>query len=128
MGYSMHLDHAGFDLDMAHERDMVLAARALADQHDHIRWVDKAELREATTIKEVFSAFGWRIRIDIDRAVRDVLFEGEKLGDEDLFFGAIAPWVASGSYIEMVGEDGDRWRWVFDGVTVKQVQPKVSWE
>ena len=40
---------------------------------------------------------------------------------------AIAPYVEAGSYIEMYGEDGDKWRYVFDGKTVKEVYPKVEW-
>lgn len=128
MGYSMHMAEAVFDLDLSHERDMVLAVRALADQHDRIAWVEHDELREVTTIREAFQAFGWRIKVTLDREVKGVAFEAEKLGDDALLFEAIAPYVKAGSYIEMVGEDGDRWRWVFDGQDVRQVNPKVVWE
>jgi hypothetical protein len=42
-----------------------------------------------------------------------------KIGSEQLFFSAIAPWVAQDSYIDWRGEDGAEWRWSFDGATLK---------
>jgi len=42
-----------------------------------------------------------------------------KTGAEGHFFEAIAPFVQDGSFIDWRGEDGDEWRWAFDGVTAK---------
>lgn len=33
-----------------------------------------------------------------------------------------------GSYIEMRGEDGALWRWVFDGKTCKEITAKITWD
>lgn len=38
-----------------------------------------------------------------------------------------APVVPEGGYVEMVGEDDDRWRYVFANQQVTQKSPKVSW-
>jgi hypothetical protein len=40
---------------------------------------------------------------------------------------AIAPYVEENSYIEMVGEDGDRWRWVFKNGKCEEKYPEVIW-
>jgi len=55
-------------------------------------------------------------------------FEREKIGQEDLLFDAIAPWVREGSYIEMSGEDDAMWRWVFRGGGCHEVTPTITWE
>lgn len=47
-----------------------------------------------------------------------VYFIGEKMGDDEIFLQTIAPFVLDGSYIEMAGEDGERWRWFFTGGNV----------
>lgn len=57
-----------------------------------------------------------------------VYLESEKLGDEFKFFQAIAPYVEVGSYIELQGEDGCRWRWVFDGNICVEQTAKIVWD
>ncbi|MFX8696332.1 hypothetical protein ABTM58_19800, partial [Acinetobacter baumannii] len=46
------------------------------------------------------------------------------LGGEEEFLKLLAPFVVAGSYIEMTGEDGAQWRYVFDGESVKKKYPK----
>jgi hypothetical protein len=55
-------------------------------------------------------------------------FTGEKYGDCPLLFTTLAPYIEAGSVIEYHGEDGDKWRYVFDGKTIKVTKPKVVWE
>jgi hypothetical protein len=58
-----------------------------------------------------------------------IMFEGEKSDStEEEMFNVIAPFVKAGSYIEMQGEDGARWRWVFDGETCKEKNAEISWD
>ena len=68
--------------------------------------------------------YQWRWDIeenDRTGAVTDIWFAGEKLGDDETLFQAIAPWVKDGSFIEMMGEDGAFWKWVFqDGEVTTQ--------
>ena len=71
--------------------------------------------------------WGWSGRYDAGGDVIGLEFDREKLGDEEMLFGALVPFVAPGGYIEMVGEDGDIWRWVFDGGTVSRVEPTLVW-
>jgi hypothetical protein len=45
-----------------------------------------------------------------------------KVGQEDLFLEAIAPFATPGSYIEWKGEDGFRWRDEVDGGTLQSIR------
>ena len=43
-------------------------------------------------------------------------------------FNCIATFVEDGSYIEMVGEDGDLWRWVFtNNNNCEWEYPEIKW-
>lgn len=57
----------------------------------------------------------------------DIHFIGEKLGDEKILFQALAPFVDKGSFIEMEGEDGDLWRWTFDGQQMIEQVARITW-
>jgi sugar O-acyltransferase (sialic acid O-acetyltransferase NeuD family) len=52
----------------------------------------------------------------------------EKLGDDFIIFQSIAKFVQDGTYIEMVGEDGDKWRWLFKNGICKEIYPIITWE
>ena len=54
-------------------------------------------------------------------------FSGEKLHDEFEFLKLIAPYVESGGYCEMSGEEGCQWRWVFDGKTCHEIFATITW-
>ncbi len=62
---------------------------------------------------------------DVD--VIGISFVGEKSSDEKLVFDLISPYVEAGSYIEMSGEDGEVWRFLFDGKSCEEKYPKVEW-
>ena len=57
----------------------------------------------------------WEFVIDNDCGdIIGVNFTGDRLWDEDDWFQAIAPFVTSGSYIQLQGEDGYNWRYLFE--------------
>lgn len=65
--------------------------------------------------------------LDHDGNITELEFIGEKLGDDFKIFQSIAPYVQDGSYIWMIGEDGDQWRWVFQAGVCKEVKAVVEW-
>jgi hypothetical protein len=89
-------------------------------------FVDGRRVLECATLEEALGAWRW-IAITDDgpdgmtdavpgpRNIVGLEFIGEKLGDEDALFAALAPFVDEGSYVAVVGEDGRVWRWVFRG-------------
>lgn len=73
--------------------------------------------------------YGYIPETDDDGNVIDLDFAGDKLlYDEETMFKKIAPVVEDGSFIEMRGEDGAMWRWVFSGGTVREVKAKIVWD
>lgn len=42
-----------------------------------------------------------------------------------MMFNTIAPFVEKDSYIQVSGEEGDSWRWVFNGTTCEEVLSSV---
>lgn len=91
-------------------------------------WVDNKELAKADTVEKLFKAWRWSAIFNENGDIIAVEFDGEKLGDDEFFFQEIAPWVKAGSYVEMLGEDGDRWRWVFNDGKCKEKKAKIVWE
>lgn len=78
-------------------------------------------------IEEIFEEIGYYLETDDNG---DYIIDekcGEKLNEEFYIFQAIAKYVEN-SYIEIVSEDGDRWRWIFKNGKCKEVYPKIIWE
>jgi len=72
--------------------------------------------------------YGYLAELDDEGEIIELYFNGDKLAcDEDIMFQAIAPYVEDGSFIEMVGEDGDCWRWIFKDAKCKEVRAEVTW-
>ena len=53
--------------------------------------------------------------------------EGEKLWDQREFLSVIAEFCNEGSYIEISGECGDRWRWLVKDGQLYEVNPSIDW-
>jgi len=85
-------------------------------------WVDTEVVRKAVADKDIVRVFEeWGYEIDflhehegISYYRLDIRQGNAKIGDEDKFFAAIAPIVVDGSYIDCEGEDGGRWRWMWE--------------
>jgi len=70
----------------------------------------------------------WAFRRDRETGdVTDIYFLGDKLYDEDDWFFEIAKFVEEGSFIEMEGEDGYIWRWVFKDGKSYSITPVITW-
>lgn len=93
----------------------------------HFSWVD-ADFYVFDDPTEILRCWRWEVELDGAGNIVRLDFEGQSLGDDDKLFGAIAPFVKAGSYIEMIGEDGERWRWLFDGATMVEKNATVSWD
>lgn len=63
---------------------------------------------------EVFQVFMPTVTAGISD-ISEIKFIGEKYGEIDAFLNTIAPYVEKNSYIEFSGEDGQYFRFFFDG-------------
>jgi hypothetical protein len=93
------------------------------------RWIDKGEVLDAENIVELFDALRFSIYLDEeDNLYKIDYMSGEKLdGCELNMFQCMAEFI-NDSYIEYLGEDGEKWRYVFQDGECKEVYPKVTWE
>lgn len=82
----------------------------------HFSWVTDGWY-ERKTLVGMLGCWRWEAPLDEEGNILDMNFMGEKAADDELLFQKIAPFVENGSYIEMQGEQGEVWRWIFeDGV------------
>ena len=97
-------------------------------------WVDTNYVKEecvAYNFHDVMAELRWTVYMESD-SNNDVLyyidyFSGEKLGSEWDIFKILAPYINDG-YIEMCGEDGNKWRYVFKDGKCDEKYPNVSWK
>lgn len=122
MGYEMYQRDVRFRIPADRKAGALAAIKALRGKETcrdsyggHFAWVDTSDFRDASTLEAMLDAWGWKVTADENGNLVHITFEREKAGDEDLLWGAIAPFVAAGSYITMQGEGGESWRWWFDG-------------
>ena len=54
-------------------------------------------------------------------------FEGEKLGDDEDIFRLISPYCEDG-YLQFLGEDGEKWRYVIKDKKFDIKYPTLVWE
>lgn len=139
MGYCMSLEDAVFSIPKSNHAPALAKIKALMQRTEFMRggdsrgnrwfsWVDTQEVLSAQTLAEAMEAFRWPVDHDADGNVTSVDFTGEKLGEDQHLFGVLAEFVADGSFVEMRGEDGALWRWVFSGGQVAEKHATVSWE
>jgi hypothetical protein len=92
----------------------------VSNKDTDLGWVDSLAVLGSDTFPEALSACGWELDLDEGLSAVAIRFSGQKYaGDEVGVLEAIAPFVADDSWIEMSGEQGEIWRWVFKngGVT-----------
>jgi hypothetical protein len=143
MGYCMSQENAEFRIAKSKHAAAIKKLKELMKRTDlmrggsnlggkwipHFSWVETDEVLNATSLAEVMEAFRWTVEHDADDGnITSISFSGEKLGDDQHFFEAIAEFVDDGSFIEMRGEDGALWRWIFSGGKVTEKHATVSWD
>jgi hypothetical protein len=85
-------------------------------------WVSTKELMEATTLAGLINCFVGDADI-LDGAL--VFGFDDKVGNEDVLFEVLAPYIDAGGYVEWRGEDGSHWMWMFDGTAMKVLDGEV---
>lgn len=85
-------------------------------------WVNTNDVLEAVKSKDierVFECWGYELthiaeNDGVNEYRLDIRGGNAKIGDEEKFFATIAPVVVHGSYLDVHGEDGGQWRWLFE--------------
>lgn len=126
MGYCVSMRECDFKIKKENTSKALEIIKELVKKGKEFRWVSNETLLEAKSLKDALEEFGYDT-IEDERELEIFDFMNEKLGDEFDMFQAIASVVEEGSYIEMYGEDGDTWRWVFENGKCIEKRPKVEW-
>jgi len=71
-----------------------------------------ADLRTLPTVQDVFRELGFEVEVDGDTGDVFIGRYDSKMGQEEVFFAAAAPFIEDGDY-EWQGEDGAFWKWSF---------------
>ena len=124
MGYHIELRESSFIIEKDNFDAALAAVKAIPA--GHYSWVADS-FREAETLKA--SLDEWRYEAYFDKPsgdIVDLFFTGEKSGDEEVLFKALAPYVKAGSYLLFYGEDGAIWRWFFTGKRVIEQYADVT--
>ena len=133
MGYCVSMEISG--VIIPHEK----VAECLAVINDlntsanknQFSWVSYPEDKFKTLRKAIE---GWRYVGDFNEDGHFVIeyFEGEKCGDDEILYEAIAPFIDNGTehpgLITCRGEDGEQWRYAFENGKVENQQAKIIWE
>lgn len=90
-------------------------------------WVNTSTVLEATTLADALTEWRWEPE-ENEEGIYLINFRGEKWGDDDKLFHALAPFVKCGSYISFRGEDGALWQFYFEGGKMKEKEGRVVFE
>jgi len=92
----------------------------------HFSWVDTEAFLKAETLVDALTEWRWKAILSDSGDIDEVEFDGEKLGNDDVLWQALAPFVEPGSVIYCHGEDGTDWRWTFkDGVFEEETKLSI---
>ena len=134
MGYCMEMLNSDFVILPKNKDKALKAILSLAGKETivdsgggHFSWVDNRFVN-AKTLEAALYFWRWDYLNEDSATEFPIFFVGEKLGDDKILFDAIAPFVKAGSFIEMRGEDGYQWKWVFDGETCKEISGRVVYD
>jgi hypothetical protein len=98
------------------------------DQNPQFGWTSCKTLLECKTLADALIEWGWEPICDDSGDISDIQFSGEKLGEEEVLFKTLAPFVEKDSFIVIEGSDSKWWKWLFDGKTLIEKPGKVVFE
>jgi hypothetical protein len=130
MGYCVEVSEKTFNFNPEKAKQIKEKVKKYFEE-DKIqgRWISKGEVLDAENIVELFDALRFEIFLDEDDNLYKIDYmSGEKLDGCELdMFQCMAEFI-NDSYIEYLGEDGEKWRYVFKDGECNEVYPKVIWE
>lgn len=123
MSYYMSQRETKFKFKDGKDEEILNAIKDAVNKGKLTSWVNEIAVNNSDLFEDALSECRWEYYEDDS----SLWFEGEKLGSDYELFCAIAPFVEDGSYIEMSGEDGCLWRWVFENGKCEEIYPTIIW-
>ena len=139
MGINIYSMSSRFRVQKERQADALAAVKALKGKETqkiftntlggHFSFVNMSEFIQADTLADAMCAWRWILEDDGYGDLCDPSFLGQYLGDEDILFSAIAPFVESGSYIQVFCHDDECiWRWVFENNGVRREYARIEFD
>ena len=129
MGYAITLRDSKFTILKENKEKALNLLQDYFRATKNVDWISPDKILSSETISEALEECQYYVvENDNGNIVEIEDFAGQKLGYDEKLFNAIAPVVENGSYIEMYGEDGDLWRWVFQDNACKEVKATITYE
>ncbi len=139
MGYFMEQTDSNFIIKKENFRDALNNLKAIFTPDkmpcidymqgiysSHFSWVRTDIVLNSETLGEALEEIRYSPIFNDNGDIINVEFNGEKYGDEEIFFAALAPFVEKDSYISFEGEDGCKWTWYFNGKEVRKNHGKPN--
>lgn len=92
-------------------------------------WVDMDALGDSIRrgdLPGVFEAFGFQCYYDEVQNIIELSFD-RKCGDERTLLGNLAKFFSDGDFIDWSGEEGEVWRYQFEGGQMKEMVGVFTW-
>ena len=86
-----------------------------------------AEAQHTETISHILVDSGYEMDVGENGNIAGFYTEGSDICDDDELYQALAPFLRSGSYLELSNELGDTWRWVYFDGSCKRINPVMLW-
>jgi len=98
------------------------------DKNKWFSWMDWNYPETCKTFIDILEKLGFEYFKFDEQGNLVELNYGSKIGQEQLFFEAIAPYIGKGSYINWVGEDNLMWQWYFNGKELIEKSAIIRYE
>ncbi len=143
MGYNVYIQAADFtipaeNLDAAYKamcdlnaRDDLKTGGSWSGGQQTARWFAWMDENYPETCKDavaIFDALGFDNTYLTEDGSLELGEYDSKMGSEEHFLQAVAPFVKAGSYIEWRGEDGEAWKQEFDGKGMRSGSGTISYD
>jgi hypothetical protein len=125
MSYSVTQGESSFYIK---EQDVKGALKALKD---HIKLSQRYQHGSVATkwphISLALKDLGFQTEYNEDGDLIKIYYESEKSWGEQDLLKCLAPFVQNKSFVEFLGEDGERWRYWFNEGKLWVQHPEISW-
>lgn len=128
MGYCIYVNSDNFSFKVENGNKILRAVQEgiKSKTITEDRWISHSRILEVKNVEKLFDELRFDIKKKDNKYVVD--FYGEKFGGyEESVFKSMAKFIDDG-YLEYIGEDGEKWRYIFKNGECKEVYPKLIWE
>lgn len=119
MGYSISLVESCCFIPKKKIQEAVQVLRTFQESGRSLQW-ERGE--EWHTLKEALRNYRWG-STSHEGNLYVTEFLGQSLGQDDKLFRLLAPFMQDNTYLLMLGEDGEVWKWVFKRGEMHEIRP-----